>query len=720
MPIDRLFRFIISLFLIVTAVPFLASETIAQQDEAGTSSVEVLKRLCPPGYDGANFFEDCPDPQADVQFSLNGLQTTTDAEGSAVFFELTEGSYILTEDSFAAVEYGYDVYCRLAEDVDAVIDFSYVEAGPTGTGIELFVEADTDIICGWYNIPEPLPDPTPTPAVAPDTSSVEVLKRLCPPGYEGGNFFEDCPDPQADVQFSLDGLQTTTDAEGSAVFFELGAGTVRITEDTVPADQVLEYVVYCRLAEDPDAALDFTYVDAGPTGAAIDLNVPAQTDIICGWYNIEVEELDSTVRIHHRICPPDYDGGNFAEDCTNIADPPLPFELSNGVQREQQTDQAGNVSFTGLPSGTYTIIGGAPGHAADLAASCVLPDGSPHEVEGLNGGIQLFVPEQTRIDCNWYNIPIPLNGQSSVEVLKRVCPPGYDGDDYFGECDEPQAGVQFGLDGRQATTDAAGSAIFPELTEGTYTITEDTLSTAEYGYWVYCRLAEDVDAVVEFDYVEAGATGAGIELFVDTATDIICGWYNIPEPLPDPTPTATVTPAPPTPTSTPIPPTPTPMLPTPTPPLELAIHPVTLETGSCPVPGELVVALNDAELREGEEIGFPGPVGVAESVTRLNATIDQLTDQEFIIVVYRSPEEADEVIACGQVGGVPREMDDGGFAIRLGQVDESGALGIADIAPVDDLVDVEEGLGDDEPTIVEITVYLTLIEDDPESAGAAS
>ena len=77
----------------------------------------------------------------------------------------------------------------------------------------------------------------------------------------------------------------------------------------------------------------------------------------------------ASVTITNLFCPTDYSGTNYAADCTAVP-PSLPFAISGPASATGQTDATGTVAFDGLPAGTYTVTGGAPGDFAEAVIEC--------------------------------------------------------------------------------------------------------------------------------------------------------------------------------------------------------------------------------------------------------------------------------------------------------------------------------------------------------------
>ena len=130
---------------------------------------------------------------------------------------------------------------------------------------------------------------------------------------------------------------------------------------------------------------------------------------------------NASVTITNLICPTGYGGTNYAVDCTGVPDPSLPFEITGPASASGQTDATGTVIFEGLPAGTYTIMGGAPGDFADAVIEC-----EGQESISQDGVIlTLEIAADAAVTCSWWNIPEDTSGKTPNTAVALGQPDGF-------------------------------------------------------------------------------------------------------------------------------------------------------------------------------------------------------------------------------------------------------------------------------------------------------
>ena len=120
-----------------------------------------------------------------------------------------------------------------------------------------------------------------------------------------------------------------------------------------------------------------------------------------------------SVTITNLLCPTGYGGTDHAADCTEVIDPPLPFEISGPSSASGEPDVSGVVTFDGLAAGTYTVTGGVPGEFAEAVIEC-----QGAETMSQDGVIlTLEIAEEAEVTCSWWNIPEDLSGKTPTTAM---------------------------------------------------------------------------------------------------------------------------------------------------------------------------------------------------------------------------------------------------------------------------------------------------------------
>jgi hypothetical protein len=111
-------------------------------------------------------------------------------------------------------------------------------------------------------------------------------------------------------------------------------------------------------------------------------------------------------------------------------------------------------------------------------------------------------------------------------------------------------------------------------------------------------------------------------------------------------------------------------------------HPVTINSGTCDMLGEVVIPLGDAGdhlpvdgvASQSEHQGAETAVQVDGSLTKVTLAFSELIGRPQAIVVHASADDMDTALACGDIGGTLMGTH---FPVGLGQVDGSGTWGVA-------------------------------------------
>jgi hypothetical protein len=114
---------------------------------------------------------------------------------------------------------------------------------------------------------------------------------------------------------------------------------------------------------------------------------------------------------------------------------------------------------------------------------------------------------------------------------------------------------------------------------------------------------------------------------------------------------------------------------------EAEAHPAHIHSGTCDQLGDVVYPLADVAAPSGEEMGAAGghPVKISE-VNHVDVPLQEILDGGHAINVHESAEAIDVYIACGNIGGVVHERENGEgmeITIALAELNDSGHVGIA-------------------------------------------
>src|SRR5215210_8668889 len=114
---------------------------------------------------------------------------------------------------------------------------------------------------------------------------------------------------------------------------------------------------------------------------------------------------------------------------------------------------------------------------------------------------------------------------------------------------------------------------------------------------------------------------------------------------------------------------------------EAESHPAHIHSGTCDQLGDVVYPLADVTYPTGEQMGATGghEVKISE-VNHVDVPLQGLLDGDYAINVHESADAIDVYIACGNIGGVVHERENGEgmeVVIGLAELNDSGHVGIA-------------------------------------------
>ncbi len=342
-----------------------------------------------------------------------------------------------------------------------------------------------------------------------------------------------------------------------------------------------------------------------------------------------------TIEVHARLC--DEVPADWFEECHESASPDTFIVAVNeetSMAVEGTTDANGNVVLEVEP-GTWTISGPPADTLQDWFVYC-----STSDAPGDDIGHPVTVGAGANVVCDFFFVPADLSGQVDVVANVNLCiAPGCT---ELPEAIEPADGVSVELSDVNT-----GEALGECSSAGGQCVIEDVPAVPSVSVMV--------DPNTMPDGYMLDPNPANYEIAPE-APELWILLYPIEGFPPEGTPEAPEVPD-----------------------LPLAMElPASVYTGTC---ADLEMAtsaepLNDLTMVDAEHGGSADALVAASGYTRMPMTVDEFMAGEYAIAVL---DEGQEVIACGDVGGVIDEA--GAVAIGLAPVDDSGAAGIAYIAP---------------------------------------
>lgn len=353
-----------------------------------------------------------------------------------------------------------------------------------------------------------------------------------------------------------------------------------------------------------------------------------------------------TIEIHGRLCEETPADGDWYNACH---DSPLADQVFTAIDTQTQetfegtTDAAGNVVLN-VPPGEYQLSGIPGDFLDDSFIFCSATDAGVETAYPV-----LIDAEQPSVICDFYAVPTD-NSTIPVAVTVDLCVA--EGCNENPDAVEPADGVEITV-----TSQETGETI-DSCTSGEDDTGQCTVEMTD--------LPETVDVTVNEDTLPDGWVADPNPQSYEVSAANPSIWVLLSAAESDATP-------PPTGGDNPVP------LPVP-----LALElPSALLAGTCsdPEAAQPVDDLNNLTIVDGNAIGGEESLQAASGYTPLAMTIEDLTVTDHVIVVF-DEDDPDTIIACGEIGGVLDE--DGALSVGLSPVDESGAAGVAHLAPTDD------------------------------------
>lgn len=211
-------------------------------------------------------------------------------------------------------------------------------------------------------------------------------------------------------------------SDGQITELASGASLQYLSEITlVGASRVPASLVVARIGASLPAALPLRDPNATPAATPLATPVAATPSTLATPLPARV---GAAMRVTAMVCPVDYDGNAPAADCTEPA-AGTRFRLAeaNGSATRQETDDAGNVAFSEIAAGAYTLSDDLPGQHVSTIISCRNIFGD--KVGEAETAHQLIFALQVDDDiaCAWYFVPSQrAKAATSLTVHLRACP----------------------------------------------------------------------------------------------------------------------------------------------------------------------------------------------------------------------------------------------------------------------------------------------------------
>jgi hypothetical protein len=154
------------------------------------------------------------------------------------------------------------------------------------------------------------------------------------------------------------------------------------------------------------------------------------------------------------VCPVAYEETAFTRTCTAPAtDVAFTLESEDGIVRSEIADAAGDVTFTAVPAGNYSLNAEIPGDFASSRASCLNPLAAQKSGDVTLNQTTVSLVVGDAVACAWYVLPDAGGGMSATESTTAPDPMETDAD-VDGLADAREAEV--GTDPQRVDSDGDG------------------------------------------------------------------------------------------------------------------------------------------------------------------------------------------------------------------------------------------------------------------------
>jgi hypothetical protein len=320
------------------------------------------------------------------------------------------------------------------------------------------------------------------------------------------------------------------------VFVESSSGPVEMT--TGQAAQVAGDVVITGASRMPAAFVVARIGPEVPTPDAAAGSSPAGTPASIGTPVTAAER--SSVTVSASLCPIAYAGGDDIADCAAPASG-VEFSLisSDAVRASDQANDNGDVSFTGIEAGHYTLSAERTAAFASSRIRCRNRSGDVLTARTATNQIAMLLAAGDEVACTWYLVPADTQDEAPLDSITpspAVTPAAEVDSDGDGLIDELE--MELGIDPLLVDSDADGVSDSDEIDfYGTDALKPDTdrdgLEDAEelLTYGANPLLDDtDGDAVSDGDEVVAGSDPLDAVSVPATPTPLATATPATPEP----------------------------------------------------------------------------------------------------------------------------------------------------------------------------------------------
>jgi hypothetical protein len=130
---------------------------------------------------------------------------------------------------------------------------------------------------------------------------------------------------------------------------------------------------------------------------------------------VGAQDSGTSLTVHHRLCGDNYSGGDPFTECHDVlVGQAFDFTIDGPTTETAATDAGtGNVTFSDIPAGTYSLYGGIPGEFSTQNIYCSDSNTGDALDATPNGmGVDVEVAGGAAVVCDVYEFPEDLSGNT--------------------------------------------------------------------------------------------------------------------------------------------------------------------------------------------------------------------------------------------------------------------------------------------------------------------